>query len=109
MKLALAIATAAMLVAAPAYAAQPVNAAGGKGLVNVSLAGLLNNNNVLDDNTVEILTNANIEVLNGNTVQVPINVAATICNVDVNVIASSNDKGTKSCDATTEGLAAIGQ
>ena len=33
------------------------------------------------------------------TVQVPINVAATICDVEVNAIASSNDKGDKTCTA----------
>lgn len=36
------------------------------------------------------------------TVQVPINVAATVCDVEVNAIASSNDKGDKTCTASAD-------
>lgn len=95
-----AAATLAML-ATPAFAqGAPVNVAGGKGLVVVAL-------NALDQAQIDVLRGANIEVLNDNTVQVPLNVAATICNVAVNVIASSNDKGSKSCEATADGVAAF--
>lgn len=45
--------------------------------------------NLIDDTNIAIPA----------TVQVPINVAATICDVEVNAIASSNDKGDKSCTA----------
>jgi hypothetical protein len=91
------------LLAGPA-AAQKNNAdaAGGKGLVVVAL-------NALNDADLEVLENANIEVLNGNTVQVPLQVAATICDVEVNAIAASNDQGNKSCEATSEGVQALAE
>lgn len=89
------------LLAGPAMAQNTkVDAAGGKGLVVVGL-------NALNDSQIDILRNANIEVLNDNTVQVPLNVAATICDIEVNAIASSNDKGNKSCDATAAGAEAL--
>jgi hypothetical protein len=58
----------------------------------------------LDAANIEILKNANIEVLDDNTVQVPINVAATLCETEVNVIASNNEQGNKTCKATIEGV-----
>jgi len=89
------------LLATPALAANtPVNAAGGNGLVTVGL-------NALNQSQIDILRNANIQILDGNTVQVPINVAATLCELKVNAIASSNDKGSKSCDATAAGAQAL--
>jgi hypothetical protein len=98
-----AVAAATILASAPAIAQNtPVNAAGGKGLVVVGL-------NALNDAQIEILRNADIEILNDNTVQVPLNVAATICDVEVNVIASSNDRGNKTCEATAEGAEALAQ
>lgn len=103
MKKLLLAATAASLVfaAGPSFAQNtPVNAAGGKGLVVVSLTAL-------NQPEIDLLRNANIEILNDNTVQVPINVAATLCDVEVNVIASSNDHGNKSCEATAEGAQAL--
>jgi type 1 fimbria pilin len=97
-----AVASLAML-SAPAFAQKtPVNAAGGKGLVVVAL-------NALNQSQIDLLRNANIEVLNDNTVQVPINVAATLCDIEVNAIASSNDQGNKSCSATAEGAEALAQ
>ena len=47
--------------------------------------------NLIDDTNIAIPA----------TVQVPINVAATFCNVDVNAIAISNDNGDKNCTATS--------
>jgi hypothetical protein len=100
-KTVIATALALSALAAPAFAQNtPVNAAGGKGLVTVGL-------NALNQSQIDVLRNANIEILNDNTVQVPVNVAATICGVAVNVIASDNDKGAKTCDATAEGVAAL--
>jgi len=97
----LALAAVLTLFATPVLAANtPVNAAGGKGLVVVGL-------NALNQSQIDLLRNANIEILNDNTVQVPINVAATICELKVNAIASSNDKGNKSCDATAAGVQAL--
>ena len=91
------------LLAGPAAAQKDnVNAAGGKGLVVVGL-------NALDQADIELLRGADIEVLNDNTVQVPLQVAATICDVEVNAIASSNDQGNKSCEATVEGVQALAQ
>lgn len=95
----IATATAIVLLAGPAAAQNTkVDAAGGKGLVVVTL------NDTIEDTTIELLNGADIEVLNDNTVQVPINVAAVLCELEVNAIASSNDKGNKSCDATTDGI-----
>jgi hypothetical protein len=60
--------------------------------------------NLLDQAEIDVLRNANIVVLNDNTVQVPINVAAILCNTEVNVIASGNQQGNKTCDAKPEGI-----
>jgi hypothetical protein len=97
----LALGAAIAILVTPAIAANtPVNAAGGKGLVVVAL-------NALNQSQIDLLRKANIEILDNNTVQVPINVAATLCQLDVNVIASSNNKGDKSCDATAAGAQAL--
>lgn len=101
LKIVFTVAAALALLVGPAAAQNTnVNAAGGKGLVVVGL-------NALDDAQIELLRNADINVLNGTTVQVPLNVAAVICELEVNAIASSNDKGSKSCDATAEGVEAF--
>jgi type 1 fimbria pilin len=102
MKKSLIASLAVMALLAGPVAAQKtnVNAAGGKGLVVVAL-------NALNQAEIELLREANIEVLNDNTVQVPLQVAATICDVEVNAIASSNDQGNKSCEATAEGVEAL--
>lgn len=63
----------------------------------------------LNQSQIDLLRNANIEVLTDNTVQVPINVAATLCDIEVNAIASSNDQGNKSCEATAAGAEALAQ
>jgi hypothetical protein len=94
-----ATAAAAFLFAAPALAQNTkVDAGGGKGLVVVDVSAL-------DQSQIDVLRDANIEVLNDNTVQVPINVAATLCDIEVNAIASSNERGSKSCAATSAGFA----
>lgn len=103
MKTAIASLAVVALLAGPAVAQKNnTNAAGGKGLVVVAL-------NLLNQAQIDVLRDANIEVLNDNTVQVPLQVAATICDVEVNAIASSNDQGNKSCDATAEGVEALAQ
>ena len=61
----------ASAVAVPAAAQQ-------NGLVNVDVSNVLNN---LD---LDLLNNS----LNNNTVQVPIGIAANVCGVDANVLAS---------------------
>lgn len=81
------------MAAAPAMAQNTnIDAGGGKGLVVVDISNI----------TVDIADaiDANVEdVADVGSVQIPINAAANVCNLDVNVIAKSNDKGEKSCDA----------
>lgn len=75
----------ASALAAPAVAQQ-------NGLVNVDVSNVLNN---LD---LDLLNNS----LNNNTVQVPIGVAATVCGVDANVLASQRKADSPvSCTAET--------
>lgn len=62
------------------------------GLVNVDLRNARILNNVANDLSIDI---SNIPI----TVQVPINVAANVCNVDVAVLATSLEKGVTSCYA----------
>lgn len=84
------IATAALAIGMSA-AAIPA-AAQQNGLVNVDVSNVLNN---LD---LDLLNNS----LNNNTVQVPIGVAANVCNVSANVIAQQLKRGgSYSCTATT--------
>ena len=85
---------ATFLVAAPASAQNNnVDVGGGKGLVVVDVSGV----------NLDLLRQADIEVLNDGTAAVPITVAAVLCDTEVNAIASSNDKGNKSCTATAAG------
>jgi len=78
-----ALATASLGVAAPAQAASPVVTGG---LVNVTIVDLVDITNV--------------------TVQVPVAVAATICDVNVAILlAAIEDTGTASCTATASSRA----
>jgi hypothetical protein len=90
---------AVLLAASPVIAETKVDVGGGKGLVVVDVSNV----------DVAVLEAADIEILDDNTVQVPINVAATLCNTQVNVIASDNEQGNKTCEATAEGVAAFEQ
>ena len=54
------------------------------GLVNVTV-GDVTLENILSDNEIDILRNANI--LNGNNVAVPVAIAAAVCNIPVAVLA----------------------
>ena len=75
----------ALLAAAPAFAQQ-------SGLVNVNLTNV----------KTEIAKNINVDVSQiPVTVQVPIDVAANVCGVAVNVLSSQAQQGTASCDAKT--------
>lgn len=68
-----------ILIAAAAVAAIATPAAAQQsGLVNVDVSNVLNN---LD---LDLLNNS----LNNNTVQVPIGIAATVCDVNANVLAA---------------------
>lgn len=77
MKVMLIAASAASLFAAPALAQHQ------DGVVNVNVE------NVLNDLDVDLLNN----VLNNNTVQVPIGVAANVCGVTANVLAAQRKAG----------------
>jgi hypothetical protein len=73
------------IAATPAMAQQ-------SGLVNVDVSNVLNNLEI------DLLNNS----INNNTVQVPIGVAATVCGVDANVLASQRKADSPvSCTATT--------
>jgi hypothetical protein len=73
------------LAVAPALAQQA-------GLVNVSLTNV----------NTEIAKNINIDVSQiPVTVQVPVGVAANVCGIAANVLASQAQQGTASCDAKT--------
>lgn len=86
------IAIAAAFAAAPALAQQS-----GGGLVVVNISDVANN--IARDLEVNV---SNIPV----TVQVPVSVAAAVCNLDVNVLARQGRGGeTRSCDATSNNAA----
>jgi hypothetical protein len=88
------IASAFALAATPALAQQ-------SGLINVDLSGL----SVLD--RAEIAKDINVDVSQiPVNVQVPVSVAAAICNVPVNVLAQNKTKGDTAC-APTAGSDAI--
>lgn len=93
MAAALAFGTASISIPA---AAQDVQLSGG--LVNVTVGDVILDN-ILSDNEIDVLRNANI--LNGNqlVVQAPISVAAAVCNIPVNVLASQ--KNTTFADGCT--------
>lgn len=69
-----------------------VDAGGGKGLVVVDISNVAND--IAENLSVQAQDVADI-----GSVQVPISVAAAVCELEVNAIASSNDKGEKSCSA----------
>ena len=60
------------------------------GLVNVNVA------NVLSEIDVDLQ-----EVISNNTVQVPIGIAANVCDVSANVLAEQAKEGGASCEAKT--------
>lgn len=88
------IATAVALCATPALAQQ-------NGLVNVDLSGL----SVLEKAEIAKDINVDVSQIPVN-VQVPVSVAAGICNVPVSVLAKTKIKGDAAC-APTAGSDAI--
>lgn len=71
------------------------------GLVNVNL-GDITLTDILSDNEIDVLRNA--KILNNNQVAVPVSVAAAVCNIPVNVLASQrNTTFADGCNASTEG------
>lgn len=67
------------------------------GLVNVSVGNVDLLKNFANNNEIEILNNANIAV--PVTVQAPINIAAQVCGVAVNVLAKGGP-AKSTCEAT---------
>jgi len=83
------LATAVALAATPALAQQ-------SGLINIDLSQL----SVAD--RAEIAKDINVDVSQiPVTVQVPVSVAAAICDVAVNVLAQSKSKGDTACTPTS--------
>jgi hypothetical protein len=78
-----------MATAAPAQN----NAQGG--LVNVNVQDVTVLQNFLNDTQIAALNNLNVPI----TVQVPVGVAANVCNVSANVLARQARGGNATCDA----------
>src|SRR4051812_48106160 len=78
-------------IAAPAAA--QINAA--PGLVTVTVQDVSILNNFLNNDQIAALNNLNVPV----TVQVPVGVAANVCGVAANVLASQKKTGGAACDA----------
>jgi hypothetical protein len=87
----IAAAAAAFAIAAPATA--QINAQGG--LVNVTIQDVSILNNFLNGAQVAALNNLGVPV----TVQVPIGVAAAVCDVNANVLAAQKKTAAPTCDA----------
>ena len=92
-----------MIVAALAAAATPAvaqNVNVGGGLVDVTIQDVNVLNNSLNKNQVEILNNNNIAV--PVTVQVPIGIAANVCDTTVQLLQQDlADDGDAACTATS--------
>lgn len=91
-KLTAALASAAMLAALAAPAAAQIG--NSQGLVNVTVQDVTILDDFLNDTQIAALNNLNVPI----TVQVPIGVAANVCNVSAAVLARGGPAG-GSCDA----------
>ncbi|HXH52252.1 MAG TPA: hypothetical protein VNH53_02325 [Sphingomicrobium sp.] len=85
MMMAAALALGTASIATPAAAQQVTG-----GLVNVTVGDVILQD-ILSDNEIDILRNANILNNNQLVVQAPISVAAAVCNIPVNVLASQKN------------------
>ncbi len=79
---------ACVLVATPATAQQA-------GLVNVEVGDVTVLNDFLNDTQIAALNNLNVPI----TVQVPIGIAANVCDVSANVLAQQAKNGGATCTA----------
>src|ERR671933_224084 len=79
-------AVAAAAIATPGLA----QTTGGSGLVAVNVQDVLNNLTIKD---VLSHNNVNVSALNGNTVQVPIGLAANVCGTTVAVLSAATGSG----------------
>ncbi|MBA3527143.1 MAG: hypothetical protein H0T82_09520 [Sphingomonas sp.] len=80
--------------AACAFIATPVSAQQA-GLVNVEIGDVSILNDFLNDTQIAALNNLNVPI----TVQVPIGVAANVCDVSANVLAQQAKNGGATCTA----------
>jgi hypothetical protein len=67
-----------------------------QGLVDVTIQDVSILNNFLNDAQIAALNGVSVPV----TVQVPVGVAANVCGVDANVLASQKKAGDATCNAT---------
>ena len=84
---------AAAIGAAAAPAAAQLNTSQGLVTVNVQDVSVLND--FLNDDQIAALNELNVPI----SVQVPVGVAANVCDVDANVLASQKKDGPATCDA----------
>ncbi len=86
-----------MIAAALATAATPALAQidVSQGLVDVTIQDVSILNNFLNDAQIAALNGVSVPV----TVQVPVGVAAAVCGIDANVLASQKKTGDTTCDA----------
>lgn len=87
------IAAALMTATAPAFA--QVNTGSGNGLVAVNIQDVSILNNFLNNDQISALNNLSVPI----TVQVPIGVAANVCNISAAVLANQRGTGAAPCDA----------
>jgi hypothetical protein len=87
------IIAAALATAATPAVAQNIDLSGG--LVDVTIQDVSVLNNFLNDAQIAALNDIGVPI----TVQVPIGIAANVCNVSANVIAEQNQTGRYACDA----------
>ena len=81
-------------LAACAFVATPASAQQA-GLVNVEIDDVTILENFLNDTQIAALNNLNVPI----TVQVPIGIAANVCDVNANVLAQQMKDGGAKCDA----------
>lgn len=84
---------AAAALVATAAPAQNNNQQGG--LVNVAVGDVTILENFLNDAQIAALNNLNVPI----TVQVPVGIAANVCNLNANVLAQQTQTGMAKCDA----------
>lgn len=92
-----------MMIAAAALAAvatpglAQVNTGSGNGLVAVNIQDVSILNNFLNNDQIAALNNLGVPI----TVQVPVGVAANVCNISAAVLANQKGTGAAPCDAKT--------
>jgi hypothetical protein len=88
---------AALAAAAAIPATAQVNTGSGNGLVAVNIQNVDILKNFLNNDQISALNNLSLPI----TVQVPIGVAANVCNISAAVLANQRGTGAAPCDAKT--------